>query len=725
MRNRKLKKSLSRLVIAACAISLLTSCSVWKRLIGKKGDLQTKSLYMQFDHPQITLPDDGKGGNSVVSEQVTYNHADNELSEKYQPIKGTGRITDVQHLGEVVVTSKSRFTPERDGKINVDFIIRVPKALLSPKWRMTLSPKLLHNDSIVNLQEIILSGADFVQAQKNTYSDYDKYLKSIVPKSKYDSAFLNQKKIAKDINRYEGNIYDRYYGNWNKQKNYLEYYNQWKKRQEYFTYKERVFKAYPTYAEKAYRERFKRLLDGKDSTGVYEQYKEKYKADTKEHIDHWEKRKQKALEERPTKGIENLALQNVKSITFTKRDSVTVAKNSYFWKDVVRNDIKGERRDSTFNEIVKYPYQHGLLLDTVLTADKDFVFFYKQSYRVVPGLKKVRIYMDSKVNAIDQSTYYSPSIDTLSYFIASLSQLVDTTLSYKVQNLTRMGINQISAKIKYSPNGAFNIDYKDNKAEVAQVLDFIDALNQNKVYAVDSVNIEVSHSLAGDYTKNQTLSEKEANSFRVFLAQKFNFGNVKIISEGIGENWNGLVREIRQTNSIQNKDEILNVIATTTYPDKTENEIKAKFKSDFDIISSEIYPRLERTTVLFNVHRTDMTTDTEIRKEFKGTEYQEGLRYLQEREYWKAMQILANYGDYNTALCLLCLGYNAKAYELLKSLSQTGDNEYLLALVSYRLQKGDEAAQHLRESIKLDPAKKYRISLDAEVSELAKIYNIK
>lgn len=142
------------------------------------------------------------------------------------------------------------------------------------------------------------------------------------------------------------------------------------------------------------------------------------------------------------------------------------------------------------------------------------------------------------------------------------------------------------------------------------------------------------------------------------------------------------------------------------------------YKSDYDIIQNNIYPYMDRTDIIFNVHRNDMTEDKEVRREYKGKDYEEGIRLLQDREYWKALKYLADYGDYNTALCLVCLGYNAPAYELIEKLPKTANTYYLKAIVANRLDKQDEAVECLKESFKLDPSKKYRVALDAEVKDI-------
>ena len=97
---------------------------------------------------------------------------------------------------------------------------------------------------------------------------------------------------------------------------------------------------------------------------------------------------------------------------------------------------------------------------------------------------------------------------------------------------------------------------------------------------------------------------------------------------------------------------------------------------------------------------------------------------MQDREYWKALDILADYPDYNTALCLVCMGYNNKAFELLEKLDVDVNTEYLRAILAIRSKDTEAAIQHLTKACELEPSRAYRIPLDPEVSEFAKTNNL-
>ncbi|MFV0470381.1 MAG: hypothetical protein ACK5MK_15840 [Dysgonomonas sp.] len=719
------------------AISLVlilpVSCSITKK-IKRSGNLQTKSLFMQSKHVNIELPNtggDNSNGGAVVSEVVTFSNPDNNLTDKPGEIPKAKKIDEVQDLPEVHVTALLRFTPEQKGMVNVDFVVKVPKEVISPLWRITLRPKVFHNDSIVYLDDVVLKGKDFYEQQKKDYKAYDDYLASIVNEVHYDSVFLDRKGISKDIRDIQGFFYDEYYSKWKKQKTYQDELSEWEKIQTFFAAKQITYQnvAYNEYARKAMKETIKKYSQGKDTTGIYRHYMHQYDKKLKKNTEHWQKRADEYSKIKPEKaGDVYKSLTDVPNQIVKKQDSIQIAKFRYLYKDIALNELKSERKDDAFLKMVKYPYEENVRVDSLVDAGKDFIYYYKQDYPVTPGLNKLRITLDAKVNAIDMSSYTMGNIDTISYFISSLAQLADTTLRNKVTKLNRDVYDRVISYIKFPPKSSkFDINYKDNRDQMKKITDIYDAIVSYGVYAFDSVVIQMSSSLVGKFNDNTDLTEKQSVSIKNYLSKalgdKLDVDSI-FKARFISEDWNTLVREIQKRKDIKNKDEILNMLTSATDPDACEDNIKAKYKEDYAIIRDSIYPLLAKAEVRFNLHRTDMTTDTEDRVEYKGEDYEEGLRLLQEREYWKALDILSKYGDFNTALCYACLGYNAKAYEMLIGQPKTKSSEYLLAILALRLDKEDEAVEHLMESFKLDVMKIYRAALDPEVKELIKKRNL-
>ncbi|NDV59562.1 hypothetical protein D0T85_15790 [Bacteroides sp. 519] len=106
------------------------------------------------------------------------------------------------------------------------------------------------------------------------------------------------------------------------------------------------------------------------------------------------------------------------------------------------------------------------------------------------------------------------------------------------------------------------------------------------------------------------------------------------------------------------------------------------------------------------------------------TEYMHALKLLRNREYQRALNVLSDYNDYNTAVALTCLGYDGRAYNMLATLPQTANTHYLAAILCSRLKEMQAAVDHLMEACRLDPGKINRAQRDPEISKMIRDYKL-
>lgn len=705
---------------------------------GKPKEAMVKPLFMQqLRRATIELPSqDGIGGvrgTRTVSEEVTFTNAENITESVDKDGKKTSSLSDVQQLSEVVVTAKSRFTPERNGRVKIDFIVRVPKELLSENYRMTLYPRLYHNDSIIPLKEVVLKGSTFLAKQKQDYADYDAYMKSIVGDDDYDKVFFDKAGTEKDIRNRQNMYYEEYYREWSKQ---MEY-EKWKTEKSKFDaaelaklkgYRQRF---YNEYVRKAREQVIRDMTNGKDTVGLFDQYMKKFNKNAKSLVLD-DKDFEISYMKMPAKFREayeeGRSLDDIMNNVLTESDSIEIAKNRYMFEAIAENEMKKERKDEVAKEMIPFPYEEGMRLDTIIDAGRDFVYLYKQDHPVTVGLKKLSLTMDGRVDAIDRSRYLMPTADTISYFISSLSQLVDTSLVFKRTKLYRDAYNRLTTYIKFQPNKFnFNLGYLDNRAEINKVLTTYRAFTEDGKFVVDSIVMRTTTALDGSYDNNYKLTEKRVNAIKDYFVKSLS-GEIRdaqniLKVEHAGEDWNTMANQVMQRNDIMNKTQILALLEGAIDPDETETKIRKEFPEDYKVIRDSIYPLLNKTTFEFNMHRPGMTEETAMDVQERPN-YEKGLKLLQDREYWKALEILSDYPDYNTALCLICMGYNAKAKEVLDGLPVTGNNEYLRAILSIRSNKDNEAIDHLMKSCELDPSKVYRAPLDPEIADLIRKYDL-
>lgn len=82
-----------------------------------------------------------------------------------------------------------------------------------------------------------------------------------------------------------------------------------------------------------------------------------------------------------------LTIRDLKAKPFTAEDSVKIAKHHYLIDEIVLNEMNMNRKDDIFKEIVQFPYRtdtKGIRTDTVITAEENMVYTYRQPWKVRP-----------------------------------------------------------------------------------------------------------------------------------------------------------------------------------------------------------------------------------------------------------------------------------------------------------------------------------------------------
>ena len=158
-------------------------------------------------------------------------------------------------------------------------------------------------------------------------------------------------------------------------------------------------------------------------------------------------------------------------------------------------------------------------------------------------------------------------------------------------------------------------------------------------------------------------------------------------------------------------------------PDAKEAGIRKRFPDAYKHIRENYYPLARAVNFAFYLHRRDMI------EEFKYTTvldsaYMHGLDLMDDRQYKDALVILSDYNDYNTAICLMSLGYDARAAGILESLPESSNVCYLLSILYSRLKDDGKAVSSFMRSLELDSSKAYRGRLDPEINRLITTYNL-
>lgn len=113
-------------------------------------------------------------------------------------------------INEVVISASNRRNlVERNGKINVEFIVSVPEVLLERDWQLRVDPRLRKGADTVSFDPLVYSGDRFRAMQQREYARYDKYLDRIVDSADYFERF-GDKRAYRRYMKYVGSERAKY-----------------------------------------------------------------------------------------------------------------------------------------------------------------------------------------------------------------------------------------------------------------------------------------------------------------------------------------------------------------------------------------------------------------------------------------------------------------------------------------------------------------------------------
>ena len=101
------------------------------------------------------------------------------------------RVMSVQ-IEQVMVTSRMRSVPERNGHVVLDFIVTLPKQLLGKSRSVVITPVLHKPDESVPLEDLVIRGGRFSLLQERDYWQYETYVERFRPDTVRREAAFNR-----------------------------------------------------------------------------------------------------------------------------------------------------------------------------------------------------------------------------------------------------------------------------------------------------------------------------------------------------------------------------------------------------------------------------------------------------------------------------------------------------------------------------------------------------
>jgi len=391
------------------------------------------------------------------------------------------------------------------------------------------------------------------------------------------------------------------------------------------------------------------------------------------------------------------------------------------------NGWKSSRKDRMFKRLVKAPIvKEGLRLDTVVTeSEGDVCYHYVQTIKTRPGLRKVEVELLSSIYEADRLLGGFDGPGMLTFYISSLSTLVDDHTRYKKKIVERRVEENAWYDIGFSV-GSNEVDSAlgNNAEELCRIKDKLRLLQSSEELALDSITVEASCSPEGSLATNAALSKARSNSVCDYFSRGMDGDTLcwPFRPNSLPENW-AMLSELIAKDSLLIPEQKKSYEEKIGIQDLDKREKALSKESWFSYVREMHYPKLRAVRFGFHLHRKGMVKDTIWTKE-PDTLYMKGVQAIKDRDYSFALQCLSEYGDWNTALAYCALDRNASALKVLESLPDEAKVDYMKAIIHSRRNEEKEAIQCYLNACERDGSYVHRANLDPEISSLIKKYQL-
>lgn len=574
--------------------------------------------------------------------------------------EASGEMVATDVLDAAVITARFRNVAERHGRVDLQFEVIVPASMQDSKWQLRFYPDMFVLQDSIRLESVLITGEEYRRQQLRGYQLYDRFLSSIITDT---TRFIDLRNLEIFIKR---NIPELY-----------------------------RYKTDTSYVQES-------------------EFLSHYGVSEQDAIDHY-------------------------TNTFAKS----------------LNQRRKERRGLMFAKYVKAPIlTEGIRLDTVIRSlDGDFVYHYTQTIRTRPQLRKVDIVLSGDIYEEDQRLYTMARSAPLTFYISSLSAFADGTERYLSRIVERRASANTACYVDFESGKAdVNPRMGNNRDELSRIRGNIFELLSNPAYELDSIVIAASASPEGAQKANDALSERRAQSVARYFEdyirhyrdsvrrsaaltitvdesgreklgrERVDIPDIRFRSRSNGENWEMLSFLVDQ-DSVLTPAHVRSYMKHLEQKDLDQRELALSREPYYRHLRENLYPRLRTVRFDFFLHRRGMQKDT-LHTTVLDTTYMNGVKALKDREYEKALTLLREYKDFNTAIAYVSLDYNASAMAILQDLERTPQVNYMLALLYARNEDDQNAVQCYLDACRQDRSYVFRGNLDPEIYVLVQRYGL-
>ena len=668
------------LLVVVCL--LISGCGTSRKVERMQQRLMRAEIGM-VEMPGQAGHDGCRSGENWIAGRVGNDYRDTTLvAELDGPIimnavrdeDGNMVATDV--IKAASVTARFRNVAERGGKVNIEFMVTVPKDMMDPQWQLRFYPRMYVLEDTLGLDPILITGQEYRNEQMRGYRRYEKFLQSIVTDS---MEFVNMRLLEIFIERNIPALY--------------------------------AFRTDSTFVSDA---------EFASAFGVTEQ----------QAVEHYTNKLAKSANERRKARKEERFRHYVKVPIEQgfRLDTVIRETNGdfrYVYSYALASRPRLRKVDVVLSGAI---YQEDVKIYDIPECEP-LTYYISSLSAFVDGTERYMTkVIERKVSAntacyvefehdryeVDESLGYNR--DEIGRIKKNLSALIDND---------EFEMDSIVVTASSSPEGtvAYNTRLTQRRSEaVAEYFrrfidEYLDSVKVDEGFVVDMTGDPRSEpGMTGEeypetpvrrsFAYAQDDNKKDRDGYRI-----------QFIARNDAENWRMLDVLVAE-DTVMSYEEKIAYIKACEVADLDVREEVLQNLGCYRHLREKVYPRLRTVKFNFYLHRKDMQKDT-VHTTVIDSTYMAGVQAIRDRDYETAVTLLRPYQDYNAAVAFCALDYNASALAILERFHRTDQVNYMLAIVYSRLGEIEKAARCYEEACRQNPGFVHRGNLDPEISRLS------
>ncbi len=199
-----MKRNIVYFAAAAIALIMAVSCGT-NRKLARLSKPDSRQVALTLAKEQDFIPNVDKSS-QVARDTLIITDEDGRELIIMKAVKDdeTGEMVASEVIDAASVTARFRNVAERNGKVDLAFMITVPSSMMDSRWQLRFYPDMFVMSDSIRLDPVLLTGESYRKAQLRGYEMYDRFLSKIVEDS---TKFINVRLLEVFLKRYIPEVY--------------------------------------------------------------------------------------------------------------------------------------------------------------------------------------------------------------------------------------------------------------------------------------------------------------------------------------------------------------------------------------------------------------------------------------------------------------------------------------------------------------------------------------